>query len=142
MRGKTGLRGETRSKIERSIFTINGEGKMYIDKGSYIQSRWTDRIGETKVAQNSTFVSTCFRSGTARSRAPEGYDIASQSDKVENGLTGKTARTSRASATGASRASRHAGSQFRGSCMGKKQRDREIRIHSVSALPTCSYEFH
>lgn len=37
----------------------------YIDNASYIRSCWTDRIGEMRVAQNSTFVSTCFRSGTA-----------------------------------------------------------------------------
>ena len=42
----------------------------YIEPVTY--GFWTDRIGETKVVQNSTFVSTCFRSGTTL-RAPGGY---------------------------------------------------------------------
>lgn len=72
--------------------------------------------------QNRTFVSMYFRSGIAGSKT---RDIDSQLEKIENGLTRKTARTTRASAMDVFRALRHAGSRFRGNCVGKKNREKD-----------------
>lgn len=83
------------------------------------------KTGETKLGQNSINIRfyVYFRGQNRTIENSRRYRFA-QSHKIENGLTRKTARMSRASAMDVFRASRHAGSRFRGNCVGKKNKEK------------------